>query len=73
MKKKLALEEIEKAKNFYLHFSIYDVNPLLIKVNKKNFKNLVRRFKDEDIIDLYTMIYLPDNELSIFFVSKINY
>jgi len=73
MKKKLALQEIEKAKNFYLHFSIYDVTPLLIKVNKKKFKNLVCRFKDEDIIDLYTMLYLPDNELSIFFVSKINY
>lgn len=73
MKKKFVLDEIKKAKYFYLDFYVYDSIPLTIKITKKQFKNLVARFKDDDILPVDTMVTSENRDLVLFFIIKINY
>lgn len=73
MKKKFVLQEIEKAKYFYIDFLVYDSIPLTIKITKKQFKNLVARFKDDDILPVDTMVTSENRDLVLFFIIKINY
>ena len=72
MKKKYVLEEIEKAKFFYIDFLIYDNIPLSIKISKKKFKNLVSRFNNNDVIPVDTMITKDYKHLVLFFINRIN-
>lgn len=73
MKKKFVLQEIEKAKYFYIDFLVYDSIPLTVKITKKQFKNLVSRFNDNDIIPTDSMLSKDHKELYLFFIIKINY
>jgi hypothetical protein len=73
MLKKFALQEIKKSKYFYVDFMVYDCIPITIKITRKEFKNLVLRFKDNDIISCYTMSLNNENGIALFYVVTINY